>query len=88
LRNPLSLNLLLSGHLITATAKGIRQLQHATCMNVACKVKLRQVTNLMNFCKTSRRENRKVRKVVKSTRKPRITNLFLLQALFFHLLKH
>lgn len=56
-------------------------------MNVASGVKLGQVKNLMNFCKTSKRENRKVRKVAKSTRKPRITKAVLLQ-LFFHLLKH
>lgn len=38
--------------------------------------------NLMNFCKTSKRENRKVRKVAKSRRKPRITKAVLLQAFF------
>lgn len=51
-------------------------------MNVSSGVRLRQVKNLMNFCKTSKRENRKVRKVAKSTRKPRITKAVLLQAFF------
>lgn len=54
---------------------------------VSSGVKLGQVKNLMNFCKTSKWENRKVRKVAKSTRKPRITKAVLLQV-FFHLLKH
>lgn len=43
LRNPFSLNLLLSGHLITSTAKERRKLWYPTCMNVAREVKLRQV---------------------------------------------
>lgn len=51
-------------------------------MNVSSGVKLGQVKNLMNFCKTSKRENRKVRKVAKSSRKPRITKAVLLQAFF------
>lgn len=50
--------------------------------NVSSGVKLGQVKNLMNFCKTSKRENRKVRKVAKSTQKPRITKAVLLQAFF------
>lgn len=62
--------------------KGTRQLQLPKHRNVASEVKLGQVKNLMNFCKTSTRENRKARKVLKPTREPRITKAVLPPAFF------
>lgn len=67
--------------------KGARQLQLPKHRNVASEVKLGQVKNLMNFCKTSTRENRKARRCWKPHESQGLQKQSFLQP-FFHLLKH